>query len=150
MIKFISGMIGGSFVAMVGVVHITLLFSNMIQNNANKDDIILYLFLILWVITMIIAILTSSAIKVWRRFIITTALLIIFMPISTTISFIPLSDIPLKDGDLAFLTALTTSASVAFITFLPGVLLLIVGLLIGRDKPIIVIKDNIYLSDITL
>jgi len=150
MIKFISGMIGGSFVAMVGVVHITLLFSNMIQNNANKDDIILYLFLILWVITMIIAILTSSAIKVWRRFIITTALLIIFMPISITISFIPLSDIPLKDGDLAFLTALTTSASVAFITFLPGVLLLIVGLLIGRDKPIIVIKDNIYLSDITL
>jgi hypothetical protein len=72
------------------------------------------------------------------------------MPISTIISFISLSDIPLKYGDLAFLTALTTSVSVAFITFLPGVLLLIVGLLIGRDKPIIVIKDNAYLSDITL
>ncbi len=127
--KVVAGIVGGFVVAA---------FAGNIVNlvSASKGTSVIAL-LLSWAVAIVGAVKASRAAKAWRWLLVTSAALSFVVPIATLIRT---TNETTGTGKLGGLVA-TGFFSVVF--FLLGLAFLVIGLLIGRDKQVVVAKKGI-------
>ena len=140
--KILAGIIGGLFLALLGLILVAITF-------AARDDggeLGAGAFFISWFAGIAIAALAPSAGKAWRRLLLTCSVFAFLLPLSGIIytGFFMANNT--QGGAEAVGAALgggAVTGVLAFIGFFLGVVFLIVGLLVAREKQIIYV-ERIY------
>ena len=145
--KFIAGLLGGLILAILGAILITTTFAASPEKGGSWGAIA---FFILWVIGIVVALRAKSASKAWRRLLLTSAVLSFLLPISGIIytgSFVATQ----VDTTSEYAGAQAVGATIGgglvagflgFGGFFLGVVFLIIGLLVGRDKQIVYVEKQ--------
>jgi hypothetical protein len=124
--KVIAGIIGGFGFTMIGSICIA-----MAMHKVDPTRIYSYSIPILWMIGIAIALIAQTGAKAWRRLFIISGIECLSFPIIIFLFFM--------DGTTSGLMASTAfSWIMAVPSFFLGAILLVVGLLIGRDKVVYV------------
>ena len=145
--KIISGVIGGLIVAILGALVVTVALSSNPESGAQVGAIAFFVF---WVLAIVFAILSPRVAKAWRRLLITSAILSFTMPISSFIfTGAAVTQEAAKGGEYADVAAAGAAlgggmitAITGFLGFFLGIIFLIIGLLVGRDKQVVVVKES--------
>jgi hypothetical protein len=144
--KIISGIAGGLIVAVLGGMLAVILSGG----SAGPDsDIPRYVFMGLWIASTLIAVMASRPAKVWRRLLITSALLAFALPLSawvvsdqTVVTTAQGAGHTTTDAAAVIAGAAAGSGIATAASGIPGlflgVILLVTGLLTGRDKQTVV------------
>lgn len=137
--KALAGIIGGLLMAVIG------LMSTVVVGSLNFDSSFrgVFVFFALWIVGVVIAVSAKSASKAWRRLFISSGLLSFFLPLSAIFfTGARVSSAIDKGGDMAAVTVTSAALSGGLLTgfmsilgFFLGAIFLIIGLLVGRDKP---------------
>lgn len=143
--KIIAGILGGLIIAIIGAAFVTTAFAASPEKGGSWGGMS---FLIFWVVGIAVAILAKSASKAWRRLFLTAAVLSFLLPLSGVIytgSFIANVDSADKYASAAATAGATVggglvSGFLGFVGFFLGVVFLIIGLLVGRDKQIVYVQ----------
>lgn len=145
--KIISGVIGGFMVAVLGALVVTIAMANEPETGGSNGAVAFFVF---WVLGIMISIIAKDAGKAWRHLLLLSALLSFALPLSSFIfSGAAVSQAIVNAGDQVGAAAtgavigggLITAVS-GFLGFFLGVIFLIVGLLVGRDKQIVVVQQQ--------
>lgn len=148
--KIVAGFFGGLIIAIVGsiIVSLTFRWAPEGMDIVGSATFLLASFLIFWVAGIVIALLAKSAAKAWRRLLLTLAILSFLLPLSGviyTMNFVATQ----VDSTEEYAAAATAGAVIGggvvsgflgFVGFFLGVVFLIIGLLVGRDKEIIYVQ----------
>lgn len=138
--KVLAGIIGGFLMAVIGALLIAVGGASRSGSGAMYGAVA---FFVLWIVGVVIAVSAKSASKAWRRLFISTGLLSFCLPLSAI--FFTGSHVASaieKGGDMA--TASIAGAAIGggivsgfmgILGFFLGAVFLIIGLLVGRDKP---------------
>ncbi len=122
--KIISGLFGGFIVALLGFIVVKTSLSLNPESDGPTGAMAFFIF---WVVALVIALTAPRAGKAWRRLLIISGLLAFSMPIYSLIfAGATVAEATLGMGGLFFL----------------GVIFLVTGLLIGRDKQVVIIKES--------
>ena len=105
-------------------------------------------FFVFWILGFVIALMAKSAPKAWRRLLLTSAVLSFLLPLSGIIytgSFMaahvdPGAEYAGAQAAGAAIGGGLVSGILGFIGFFLGVVFLIIGLLVGRDKQVIYVQ----------
>ena len=145
--KIISGLVGGLIVAILGAMLVTLALASNPESGGQTGAMAFFVF---WVVAVVMALTAPRAGKAWRRLLITSGLLSFAMPISSLIfSGAQVADAASQGGEYA--SAAVAGAALAggmvtaitgFVGFFLGVIFLVIGLLVGTDKQIVIIKEG--------
>lgn len=127
--KIAAGVLGGLVVAVLGlsVVLITGIRLPSDPGPGVQSDIIA--FVVFWILALVLAVTAARAAKAWRRLLVTAAILSFGLPISSLSAGIPTVEI-IRDLDSVGVTDATT------IGFFLGLIFLLIGLRVGRDRPV--------------
>jgi hypothetical protein len=145
--KIVSGIVGGLIIAILGAFVVTVALSSDPESGGQTGAVAFFVF---WVFGLILALTASRAGKAWRRILVTSAILSFAMPLSSFIfTGSQVAEVATQGGEYAGAAAagaalgggLITAIS-GFLGFFLGVIFLVVGLLTGRDKKIVVIKEG--------
>lgn len=142
--KVLAGIIGGLLLAILGAVLVTTTFSVSAKGGSWGA----ISFAVLWILGIIVAVRAPSAAKAWRRLLIITSILASLLPISGLIytgSFMATHVDPNAEhaGAQAVGAAIgggLISGILGFVGFLLGIVFLVIGLLVGRDKRIVYVQ----------
>jgi len=146
-VKIVSGIIGGLIIAILGTLIVTIGLAGDLESVGHTGDVA---FLVFWVFGMVLALTASRAGKAWRRILVTSAILSFVMPLSAFIfTAAQVADAVTEGGEYvgaaaagaAFGGGLITALS-GFLGFFLGVIFLVVGLLTGRDKEVVIIREG--------
>ncbi len=141
--KIISGIIGGLIVASLGALVVTIALAS---DPAKGGQTGVSSFFIFWIAAIVIAISAPRAGKAWRRLLVTSSILSLAMPISSFIfTGTQVTEAAEHSGAAVAGAALgggIITAISGFLGFFLGAIFLIIGLLVGRDKKIVVLKEN--------
>ncbi|MCU5783198.1 hypothetical protein MA04_02498 [Alcanivorax balearicus MACL04] len=143
--KLIAGIIGGLILAVLGAILVTMTFAASPEKGGGWGATAFFVF---WIIGIAVALGAKSPAKAWRRLLLSSAVLSFLAPISAIIytgSFMA------TQIDTASEYAGAQAAGVAvggglisgfmgFVGFFLGVVFLIIGLLVGRDKQVVYIE----------
>lgn len=144
--KILCGLTGGLIVAILGMLLVGVAFASDPESGGQIGAMAFFVF---WIIAFILALTAQRAGKAWARLLIISGLLAFAMPISTTIfTGAHVTDVATKGGKYAGAEAagavlgggLITLVT-GFLGFFLGVIFLVIGFLIGRDKQVIVVKE---------
>jgi hypothetical protein len=143
--KFIAGIIGGLIIAIIGVFDLAVAGASRPESIAGYGLIV---FIALWIVGIVIAVMAPSAVKAWRRLLITSGLLSFLLPLSAI--FFTGSQVAgtlERGGEFAAAATAGTAIGGGIITGMMGILgfslgaiFLVTGLLIGRDKQVIYVQ----------
>ncbi len=126
--KIISGLFGGFIVALLGFIVVKTSLSLNPESDGPTGAMAFFIF---WVVALVIALTAPRAGKAWRRLLIISGLVAFSLPICSLIFAGPtVAEATIGIGGLFFL-------GVIF-----GVIFLVTGLLIGRDKQVVIIKES--------
>lgn len=145
--KFIAGLFGGLILAVLGTVLITITFAASPEKGGAWGAIA---FLIFWVIGIIVALGAKSAAKAWRKLLLSSAVLSFLMPIAgivyTGIFMATHVDTTSEYAGAAVAGAAIggglISGLMGFVGFFLGVVFLVIGLLVGRDKQVVYVEKQ--------
>ncbi len=143
--KILAGIIGGLILAILGALLVTVMFAGSKGSGASLGVIS---FLVLWGVGILIGVRASSASKAWRKLLIACAVLSFLLPISGLIytgSFMANNvDLSAQHGGAAAAGAAIggglISGFMGFVGFFLGIVFLVIGLLVGRDKQIVYVQ----------
>ena len=143
--KIVAGIFGGLILAIIGAMLVTITFAASPEKGGSWGAMS---FIVFWVVGIVIAVLSKSASKAWRRLLITSAVLSFLLPLSGVIytgSFMA-AHVDKADkyaGAAAAGAAIggsLVSGFLGFVGFFLGVVFLVIGLLVGRDKQIVYVQ----------
>ena len=138
--KFVAGLIGGLILAILA-----LLLASMLTAGASDDPTVaVAAFLGAWVVAMIVALTAPKASKAWRRLMIMSAIASFLLPLSGLFYTGAYIANQTNDGIEvagAALGGTMLSGALGFVGFFLGVIFLIIGLLVGRDKQVIIVHQ---------
>ena len=144
--KIISGILGGFIVAVLGLSVVTIALATDTEYGARTAVITFFIF---WIAAIIFAIISPGAIKVWRRLLIASAILSFTLPLASFIfTGTAVTEQIFKGGQYAGASA--TGAAIGgglvtvisgFFGFFLGGIFLIIGLLVGREKQVIIVQQ---------
>lgn len=145
--KVLAGIIGGLFLAVIGAILVTVTLAASPGKGGSWGAMS---FLGLWVVGIVIATRSASAPKAWRRLLIFSAVLSFLLPLSGLIytgSYMATRvDSNAQNAGLhaagAAIGGGLISGVMGFIGFFLGVVFLIIGLLVGRDKQIVYVQTQ--------
>lgn len=145
--KFIAGILGGLILAILGTILVTTTFAASPEKGGVWGA---SSFLIFWVIGIVVAMGAKSAAKAWRRLLLSTAVMSFLLPISAIIytgSFMATqvdttSEYAGAQAAGAAIGGGLISGFMGFVGFFLGVVFLIIGLLVGRDKQIVYVEKQ--------
>lgn len=141
--KILSGIFGGFIVAVLGSMLVGIAVTSNPESAGEAGAIA---FLVFWVIALILALTAQRAGKAWSRLFILSALIAFAMPLSAFLfTGAQVVDAAEQSGAAAAGAAIgggMITAITGFIGFFVGVIFLIVGLLVGRDKQVIIIQEK--------
>jgi hypothetical protein len=144
-VKVLAGIIGGLILAVLGGILVTVTFAASPEKGGSWGAIS---FLVIWVVGIAIAIQSASAPKAWRRLLLSSSVLSFLLPLSGLIytgSFMTKH----VDQDAQYAGAQAAGAAIGgglisglmgFVGFFLGVVFLIIGLLVGRDKQVVYVQ----------
>ena len=137
--KILAGIVGGLILAILGSLLVTVTFA------AGSDGAVkgVGAFFITWVVGVAVAVMAPSASKAWRRLLLASSVFSFLMPLSGMIYTGAYVANNTKGGAEAAGAAIgggLVSGALGFIGFFLGVIFLIVGLLVGRDKQIVYVE----------
>lgn len=142
--KIVAGILGGLFIAVLGAVLITITLAST-PRAITWGPISFFVF---WAVGIAIALLASSASKAWRRLLITCSILSFLLPLSGLIYTGSYISTHVDQAD-KYSGAATAGAAIGgglvsgilgFFGFFLGVVFLVIGLLVGRDKQIVYVQ----------
>ena len=126
--KIVAGIIGGFIVACIAINIVNLAFYS---NEANA-----VVFLVSWMVAIVIALKSSRSARAWRCFLFISAALLFTTPLATFIRTTK------ETEGIAIVGGLFATGIFSIIFPLLGIAFLIIGLLVGRDKEVVVIKEG--------
>ena len=145
--KIVSGVIGGLIMALLGTLVVTVALSSDPESGGQIGAVA---FIVFWIFGLVLALSASRAGKAWRRILVTSAILSFAMPLSSFIfTGVQVTQAATQGGEYA--GAATAGAALGgglitaisgFLGFFIGIIFLVVGLLTGRDKDVVVIKEG--------
>jgi hypothetical protein len=145
--KFIAGVFGGLFLAVLGLMLFTVTFASSPETVGGGATII---FFILWVVGIVVALRDKTAAKAWRHLLLASAVLSFLLPISGIIytgSYMATQ----VDTTHEYAGAEVAGAAIGgglvsgfmgFVGFFLGVVFLVIGLLVGRDKQVVYVEKR--------
>jgi hypothetical protein len=145
--KVFSGIFGGLIIAIIGTLLVVVATASDRESDGSTGTIV---FFVMWAIGLTIALAASRAGKAWRRLLIIAGLLAFAMPLSSLIfANNEVINAANEGGDYAGAAAtgaaigggLVTAIS-GFLGFFLGVIFLVIGLLVGRDQKVIIVKET--------
>ncbi|WP_445362032.1 hypothetical protein ACJJIQ_00180 (plasmid) [Microbulbifer sp. ANSA003] len=138
--KVFAGLIGGLVVALLGYFQ----YSIMAVDIATQSEPSVVPFFVVWVLAMVVACTAKRTGKAWRRLLLISAILCFLLPISGLV-FTGNAVADTASGAEAAGAAIgggLVSGFMGFVGFFLGIIFLIVGLLTGRDKQVIVVREG--------
>lgn len=143
--KIIAGILGGLILAILGTILVTTTFAASPEKGGLWGA---SSFLIFWVIGIVVALGAKNAAKAWRRLLLSSAVMSFLLPISAIIytgSFMATqvdttSEYAGAQAAGAAIGGGLISGFMGFAGFFLGVVFLIIGLLVGRDKQIVYVE----------
>lgn len=141
--KILAGIVGGFFLAVLGL---TLVSTTMAAGGSGPKSGVTAFF-VMWVVGIVIAVMAPAAAKAWRRLLLTSAVLSFLMPLAGILytgSFMAKmgSDVSGAATAGAAIGGGIVSGFLGFVGFFLGVVFLVIGLLVGRDKQVVYIERN--------
>ena len=144
--KIISGLIGGLVIAALGSMLVTLAMASNPESGGQTGAMAFFGF---WMVAFLIALTAPRAGKARRRLLIISGLLWFAMPISSLIyTGAYVTDVAIQGGENAGPAIIgatigggMVTAFTGFLGFFFGAIFLVIGLLIGRDKEIVIIRE---------
>ena len=145
--KFIAGLLGGIILAILGAILVTTTFAASPQKGGSWGAIAFFIF---WTIGFVVALSAKNAPKAWRRLLLSSAVLSFLAPISGIIytgSFMATR----VDATNEYAGAQVAGAAIGgglisgfmgFVGFFLGVVFLIIGFLVGRDKQVVYVEKQ--------
>jgi len=145
--KVLAGIFEGLILAIVGAIIVTVAFAVTPERGSSFGIIS---FFAVWVISIVVAVFSPSAPKAWRRLLISSSIASFLLPISALVytgSFMAKH----MNADVQYAGARAAGAMiggglvsgfVGFVGFFLGIVFLIIGLLVGRDKKVIYIQES--------
>lgn len=137
--KIIAGIIGGLLLAILGALLVTMT-TGAGASGGSKGAISFFLF---WAVGIAIAVLAPTTGKAWRRLLLTCSVCSFLLPISGLIftgSFMANQTSGAAEAAGAAIGGGLVSGFLGFVGFFLGVVFLIIGLLVGRDKQIVYVE----------
>ncbi len=143
--KVIAGLVGGFILAVLAAFVVTITFAASPEKGGIWGAIGFFVF---WIMGFVIALTAKTASKAWRRLLLSSAVLSFLMPLSGIIytgSFMATH----VDANAKYAGAQAAGAAIGgglvsgilgFVGFFLGVVFLIIGLLVGRDKQVIYVQ----------
>ena len=143
--KFIAGLVGGFILAVLAAILVTTTFAASPGKGGGLGGSAFFLF---WFTGMIIALMAQTAAKAWRRLLLSSAVLSFLAPISAIIytgSFMATrvntgSEYAGAQAAGAAIGGGLLSGFMGFVGFFLGVVFLIIGLLVGKDKQVVYVE----------
>lgn len=146
--KIVSGVLGGLIVATLGSFVVTIAGAG--SDPEASGEFGAKAFFVIWALSIVIAVMAKGAGKAWRRLMLTSAVLSFLLPLASFIfSGAHVAEVASTGGEHAGAAAagaaigggLITMIS-GFLGFFLGIIFLLIGLLVGRDKQVIVVKES--------
>ncbi len=144
--KIVSGIIGGLILAISGAILVAFALPTV-------GSALGIAFPAFWIIGLVLALTASRAAKAWGRIFVTLAILSFAMPLSSLVftgSMVAEVATATEDEEYTGVATAGTALGGGLITavsgffgFFLGVIFLIIGLLIGRNKEVIVVKEGV-------
>lgn len=142
--KLLAGVIGGSIAASLFQMVISLPFANYLPDD---DSLFWGIGIAFWILLVLLSVRAQRPARAWRLQFILSGLLCFALPLSgivfTGVSMIEVNDAPELFGTFLGGSLVTMTLGVA--GFFAGLILLVIGLLIGREK--ILIRDGERVPD---
>ena len=146
--KFIAGLVGGLILAVLATILVTTTFAASPEKGGSLGVAAFFLF---WFTGMIVALMAKTAAKAWRRLLVSSAVLSFLAPISAIIytgSFMATqvdtaSEYAGAQAAGAAIGGGLLSGFMGFVGFFLGVVFLIIGLLIGKDKQVVYVEKKL-------
>ena len=139
--KFIAGFLGGLIPAFLGTILVTTTFAAVPEKGGSWGGIAFFIF---WILAFIIALSSNTTPKAWRRLLLSSAILSFLAPLSAIIytgSFIATQANENSAQTVgAAIGGGLISSFMGFTGFFLGVVFLIIGLLVGREKQIVYVE----------
>lgn len=140
MLKFLAGVAGGLLFASLGSLLLGLM----------TDAAPAYMFLALWIAGVTVAMTADSAAKAWRKLLLSSAVFSFLAPLAGIVftgSMIATHGDSAGAGSAGYTAGMAIgggllSGFLGFVGFFFGIVLLIVGLLVGRDKQVVYIERS--------
>lgn len=143
--KLIAGIIGGIILAALGAMLIAVAGAS----NPGKGGVTgAIAFFVLWIVGLFVAMMAPSVGKAWRRLLISSGVLSFMLPLSAII-FTGSQVASQLDKGGEYAGAAATGAAIGgtlvsgfmgFVGFFLGVVFLVIGLLVGRDKQVVYVQ----------
>jgi hypothetical protein len=130
--KNIAGLFGGLFLAVLGAMLATNVFSNFPDKAGYWVEIV---FFALWLAGIAVALSAPTVAKAWRYLLLSAAVLAFLIPV---VSFLASNILGAEEKYAAAKAAgiAMGPGSMDVIGVFFGVVFLVIGLLVGRDKPV--------------
>lgn len=140
--KIICGIFGGLLFATLGDMLIGFTFVIL------EPVAMAVIFVVMWISAIVMSVNAENTGKAWRRILIPSGVFALIMPVATFIFTAVLTVAPsLADGYTPVETATSVMTMGGVMTFIAGTVgvflgavLLVVGLLVGRDPKVIIVK----------
>ncbi len=141
--KILAGIVGGLILAILSTFLVTIAFAAS-HPDSNPGALA---FFAMWMVGIAIAVMAPSASKAWRRLLLTCAVMAFLLPLSGLVytgSYMAGMDSTGQHSAAAATGAAIggslVSGFLGFVGFFLGVIFLVIGLLVGRDKQVVYIE----------
>jgi hypothetical protein len=143
--KILAGIVGGFVIAVLGAVVVALAGPASSSGGLSYGTIA---FFALWIVGVVVAVMSPSASKAWRRLLIVSAILSFLLPLSAILfTGSHVAGTLEKGGEHAGAAAAgaaigggLVSGFMGIVGFFLGAVFLVIGLLVGRDKQIVYVQ----------
>ena len=137
--KILAGIVGGLILAILGALLVSITFAAG-GTGAGKG---VGAFFIVWAVGIVIAVMAPSAGKAWRRLLLTSSVFSFLLPLSGLIftgAVMASQTTGAAEAAGAAIGGGLVSGLLGFVGFFLGVVFLIIGLLVGRDKQVVYVE----------
>jgi len=141
--NLLAGVIGGGIAASLFQMVISLPFANYLPED---DSLFWGIGIASWILLIFLSVRAQRPARAWRLQFILSGLLCFALPLSgivfTGVSMIDVNDAPELFGTFLGGSLVTMTLGVA--GFFAGLILLVIGLLIGREKAVVISRSSVH------
>lgn len=145
--KLAAGLLGGLVVAFLAQGVVAMIIGGG-SESGDVGNITVPVFLGVWIASLVWSLYASRAAKAWRRMLITSGILSFLFPISvfvfSSVSAASKASAGASDLEVGgnFLGGMFATGIASFLGVLMGIVFLVIGLLVGRDKQVVYVQQG--------
>ncbi|MCS4504298.1 hypothetical protein NYO91_09440 [Arhodomonas aquaeolei] len=150
--KLVAGFLGGLVVAFLAQAIVAMMIGGG-GEPADMGNVTVFVFLGVWIASIVWSLVASRAAKAWRRMLITSGVLSFLFPISVfvfaSVSTASKASAGASNAEVGgnFLGGMFATGIASFLGVLMGIVFLVIGLLVGRDKQVVYLQKESEAGD---